>query len=139
MERTLSIIKPNAVKKGLIGPIYQRFTAAGFEIVGAKMVRLSKEMAQDFYKEHQERPFFESLVSFMTSGPVMVQVLQSEEAVLRHRDLMGATNPENATTGTLRFDYGESLEWNSVHGSDSLTSAQREISFFFSSEELSPE
>lgn len=137
-ERTLSIIKPNAVAKNAIGAIYSRFESAGFTVVAAKMLHLTKEQAAGFYAEHEGKPFFDGLLAFMTSGPVMVQVLESENAVQRHRDLMGATNPANALAGTLRADYADSLTANAVHGSDSSASAQREIAYFFSDGEICP-
>ncbi|RUO78447.1 nucleoside-diphosphate kinase [Pseudidiomarina taiwanensis] len=138
LERTLSIIKPDAVGKNVIGGIYNRFETAGFRIVAAKMMHLSTEQAEGFYAEHSERPFFRALVDFMTSGPIMVQVLEAEDAVKRHRDIMGATNPADALAGTLRADYAETIDENAVHGSDSATSAAREIAYFFSDEEICP-
>ncbi|NLJ93028.1 MAG: nucleoside-diphosphate kinase [Aeromonadales bacterium] len=138
IERTFSIIKPDAVAKNLIGAIYQRFEAAGLKIVAAKMVHLDREKAEGFYAEHSERPFFKALVDFMTSGPVMVQVLEGENAVLRHREIMGATNPADALAGTLRADYADSIDENAVHGSDAPASAAREIAYFFSDEEVCP-
>lgn len=138
LERTFSIIKPNAVAKNVIGAIYARFEAAGLSIVAAKMVHLTREQAEGFYAEHRERPFFTGLVNFMTSGPIMVQVLEGEDAVRRNREIMGATNPENALAGTLRADYADSLTENAVHGSDSPASAEREIAYFFSADELCP-
>ena len=138
IERTFSIIKPDAVAKNLIGAIYHRFETAGLKIVAAKMVHLSQEQAEGFYAEHSERPFFKALVSFMTSGPVMVQVLEGENAVLRHREIMGATNPADALAGTLRADYADSIDENAVHGSDAPASAAREIAYFFSDEEVCP-
>jgi len=138
MERTFSIIKPDAVAKNVIGEIYSRFERAGLRIIASKMVHLSKERAEGFYAEHSERPFFNDLVSFMTSGPVMVQVLEGENAVLANREIMGATNPVEALAGTIRSDYADSLDENAVHGSDALTSAEREINYFFSAEEISP-
>lgn len=131
LERTLSIIKPDAVAKNVIGEIYTRFERAGFKIVEAKMIQLDDELAGGFYAEHKERPFYKSLVEFMTSGPVVVSVLEGEGAVLKHRELMGATNPAEAATGTLRADYAASIDNNAVHGSDSLESAEREIAYFF--------
>ena len=131
LERTFSIIKPDAVAKNVIGAIYNRFESAGLRIVASKMVHLSKEQAEGFYAEHKERPFFGALVSFMTSGPVVVSVLEGEGAVLRHRELMGATNPKEAAAGTLRADYAESIDANAVHGSDSVESAAREVAYFF--------
>lgn len=134
VERTLSIIKPDAVSKNIIGEIYSRFEKAGLRVVAAKMVHLDDEVAGGFYAEHKERPFFKDLVSFMTSGPVMVQVLEGEGAVLKNRDLMGATNPKEADAGTIRADFAESIDENAVHGSDSVESAAREIDYFFSGE-----
>lgn len=135
-ERTLSILKPNAVAKNIIGSIYSRFESAGFTIVGTKMLHLTREQAAGFYAEHDGRPFFDGLIDFMTSGPVVVQVLESDNAVQRYRDLMGATNPANALAGTLRADYADSFTENAVHGSDSSTSAAREIAYFFSEDEV---
>ncbi|MCW4627613.1 MULTISPECIES: nucleoside-diphosphate kinase [Marinomonas] len=131
LERTLSIIKPDAVAKNVIGEIYTRFERAGFKIVEAKMIQLDDELAGGFYAEHKERPFYKDLVAFMTSGPVVVSVLEGEGAVLRHRELMGATNPKDAAAGTLRADYATSIDANAVHGSDSVESAAREIAYFF--------
>lgn len=131
MERTLSIIKPDAVAKNVIGEIYSRFEAAGFKIVGAKMIHLSEELAGGFYAVHKDRPFFNDLVSFMTSGPVMVQVLEGDNAVAKHREIMGATNPKEAAAGTIRADFAESLDENACHGSDSVENAAIEISYFF--------
>jgi nucleoside-diphosphate kinase len=138
IERTLSIIKPDAVAKNVIGEIYTRFEKAGLNIIAARMVHLSKEQAEGFYAEHKERPFFNDLVSFMTSGPVMVQVLEGENAVLTNRDLMGATNPAEAEAGTIRADFAQSIDENAVHGSDSVESAAREVSFFFTDDEICP-
>ncbi|ACS86518.1 MULTISPECIES: nucleoside-diphosphate kinase [Musicola] len=138
VERTFSIIKPNAVAKNVIGAIYARFESAGFKIVAAKMLHLTRDQAEGFYAEHQGKPFFDGLVSFMTSGPVVVQVLEGENAVQRHRDIMGATNPANALAGTLRADYADSFTENAVHGSDSVASAEREIAYFFSADEICP-
>ncbi|OKP03969.1 nucleoside-diphosphate kinase [Xenorhabdus eapokensis] len=138
IERTFSIIKPNAVKKDVIGSIYARFESAGFKIIAVKMLHLTREQAEGFYAEHKGRPFFDGLVAFMTSGPIMVQVLEGENAVQRHRDLMGATNPDNALAGTLRADYADSFTENAVHGSDSTESASREIAYFFSDDEIFP-
>ncbi len=132
MEKTLSIIKPDGVSRGLIAPIYQRFTNARFKIVEAKMLTLSAEQAQEFYQEHKGKPFFDGLVAFMSSGPIMVQVLEAENAIQSHRDLMGATNPAEAATGTLRYDFATAMDRNVVHGSDSPAAAAREIAFFFS-------
>ncbi|NOQ63522.1 MAG: nucleoside-diphosphate kinase [Methyloprofundus sp.] len=136
VERTFSIVKPDAVAKNHIGEIYARFESNGLRIVAAKMMQLSKEKAEGFYAEHSERPFFNDLVAFMTSGPVMVQVLEGEGAVLKNRDLMGATNPADADAGTIRADFATSIDENAVHGSDAVESAAREIAYFFSDEEL---
>jgi nucleoside-diphosphate kinase len=135
-ERTFSIVKPDAVARNLIGQIYARFEQAGLRIVGARMLRLSRAQAEGFYAEHHGRPFFDSLVAYMTSGPVMVQVLEGEDAVALNRRLMGATNPKDAEPGTIRADFAESIDANAVHGSDSPTSAAREIAFFFAESEL---
>ena len=136
MERTFSIIKPDAVAKNVIGEIYSRFERAGLRIVASKMLHMSKEQAEGFYAEHKERPFFPDLIAFMTSGPVMVQVLEGENAVLANREIMGATNPQEALTGTIRSDYANTLDENAVHGSDAQASAAREIAYFFSDEEI---
>ncbi len=136
LERTLSIIKPDAVAKNLIGEIYGIFEKSGFEIIAAKMLHLTREEAEAFYDVHSTRPFFKSLVSFMISGPVMIQVLQGDDAVSRYRELMGATDPKEAVPGTIRALYADNIEANVVHGSDSLETARREISFFFRDEEL---
>lgn len=136
VERTFSIVKPDAVAANNIGEIYSRFEKNGLRIVAAKMMQLSKEKAEGFYAEHSERPFFNDLVAFMTSGPVMVQVLEGEGAVLKNRDLMGATNPKEAEVGTIRADFASSIDENAVHGSDAVESAAREIAYFFSDEEL---
>ncbi len=136
LERTFSIIKPNAVAKNSIGSIYSRFESAGFEIVAAKMLHLTTEQAEGFYAEHKERPFFKELVEFMTSGPIMVQILESKDAVRRNREIMGATNPKEALAGTLRCDYADSFTANAVHGSDSVESAEREIAYFFAHDEI---
>lgn len=138
IERTFSIVKPDAVAKNVIGQIYNRFETAGLTIIASKMVHLSKEQAEGFYAEHSERPFFGALVEFMTSGPVMVQVLEGEGAVLKNREIMGATNPAEALAGTLRADYANSIDENAVHGSDALESAAREIAYFFTNEEICP-
>lgn len=130
-ERTLSIIKPDGVKKNVIGKILTRFEDAGLKIVAAKMIQLDKNLAGSFYDIHKDRPFFNDLVSFMTSGPVLVSVLEGPEAVALNRDLMGATNPKDAKPGTIRADFADSIDANTVHGSDSLENAKREISFFF--------
>jgi nucleoside-diphosphate kinase len=131
IERTLSIIKPDAVAKNVIGEIYTRFEKAGLKIVAAKMLQLDDESAGGFYAEHKERGFYKDLIEFMTSGPVMVTVLEGEGAVLMNRDLMGATNPAEAEAGTIRADFAKSIDANAVHGSDSTTSAEREIGYFF--------
>ncbi len=136
VERTFSIVKPDAVAKNHIGEIYGRFESNGLRIVAAKMMQLSKEKAEGFYAEHSERPFFNDLVAFMTSGPVIVQVLEGEGAVLKNRDLMGATNPAEADAGTIRADFATSIDENAVHGSDAVESAAREIAYFFSDAEL---
>ena len=138
LERTLSIVKPDGVKKNVIGDVYQRFEKAGLRIVGARMLCLSQANAEAFYGIHRERPFFKDLVKYMTSGPVMVQVLEGENAVVRNRDIMGATDPKKAAPGTIRADLADSIEANVVHGSDSLENAAREIAFFFSETELCP-
>ncbi len=132
VEQTLSIIKPDGVQKNLIGEIYSRFEKAGLEIVAARMMHLSKEQAQGFYAVHKERPFFNDLVSYMTSGPVMVQALSGENAIAKNRDIMGATNPADAEAGTIRADFADSIEENIVHGSDAAETAANEIAFFFS-------
>jgi nucleoside-diphosphate kinase len=131
IERTLSIIKPDAVAKNVIGQIYARFEAAGLKIVAAKFVHLSRGEAEAFYGVHRARPFFKDLVDFMVSGPVMIQALEGENAILKHRDLMGATDPKKAAPGTIRADFAESIDANAVHGSDAAETAQAEISFFF--------
>lgn len=136
VERTLSIVKPDAVAKNVVGEIYSRFEKAGLQIVAAKMLRLSREQAEGFYAEHKGRPFFPALVDFMTSGPVTVQVLEGEGAILKNRELMGATNPKEAEAGTIRADFAESIDANAVHGSDSDASAAREIAYFFASSEI---
>jgi nucleoside-diphosphate kinase len=138
VERTFSIVKPDAVQRNLIGEIYARFEKAGLRVIGARMLRLSTAQAEGFYAEHRGRPFFESLVAYMTSGPVMVQVLEGDDAVLLNRKLMGATNPKDAEPGTIRADFAESIDANAVHGSDSPASAVREIAFFFAESELCP-
>jgi len=136
VERTLSIIKPDAVAKNVIGQIESRFEQAGLQIVAMKMLHLSDEKAGGFYAEHRERSFFGELVGFMTSGPVVVQVLEGENAIAKNRELMGATNPKEAAPGTIRADFAESIDANAVHGSDSATSATREIAYFFADDEL---
>ncbi len=137
-ERTLSIVKPDGVQRNLIGEVYRRFEAAGLEVVAARKLKLRQDQAEQFYDVHRERPFFADLVSYMTSGPVMVQVLEGEGAIAKNRELMGATNPSEADPGTIRADYAESIEQNVVHGSDSPDTAAREVSFFFSGEEICP-
>ncbi len=137
-ERTLSIIKPDAVAKNVIGEIYSRFEKAGLRIVAAKMLHLSEARAGEFYAVHKERPFYADLVSFMTSGPVMVQVLEGEDAIAKHREVMGATNPKEAAAGTIRADFADSIDENACHGSDGPDTAKEEIAFFFSDEELCP-
>lgn len=136
VERTLSIIKPDAVGKNLIGRIYSRFEENGLQIVAARMLRLSENVAGGFYAEHRERPFFPALIEFMTSGPVVVQVLEGENAIAKNRELMGATNPQEAAPGTIRADFASNIDANAVHGSDSPASAQREIAYFFAASEL---
>ena len=136
MEKTLSIIKPDAVKKGVIGKILDRFESNGLRIAAMKKVQLSKEQAENFYAVHKERPFFKDLVEFMISGPVVVSVLEGEDAVLKNRDSMGATNPKEAKAGTIRADFAESIDANAVHGSDSLENAKIEIEFFFKPNEI---
>ena len=131
IERTLSIIKPDAVAKNVIGQILARFEAAGLKVVAAKLVHLSRGEAEAFYGVHKERPFFKDLVSFMISGPVMIQALEGENAILKNRDLMGATDPKKAAAGTIRADFAESIDTNAVHGSDAVETAQVEIAFFF--------
>ncbi len=137
-QRTLSIIKPDGVARRLIGEIYRRFEAAGLTIIGARMLHLDEQQARDFYRVHSERPFYEDLVAYMTSGPIMVQVLEGENAIDRNRELMGATNPDDAAEGTVRADYGESVERNVVHGSDGPGTAREEIDFFFRRADLHP-
>ncbi|HDZ4328810.1 TPA: nucleoside-diphosphate kinase [Campylobacter jejuni] len=136
MEKTLSIIKPDAVKKGVIGKILDRFESNGLRIAAMKKVQLSKEQAENFYAVHKKRPFFKDLVEFMISGPVVVSVLEGEGAVLKNRDLMGATNPKEAKAGTIRADFAESIDANAVHGSDSLENAKIEVEFFFKPNEI---
>ena len=136
VEQTLSIIKPDAVAKNVTGQINARFEAAGLQIVAQKMLRLADELAGGFYAEHKERPFYPALVEFMTSGPVVVQVLEGEGAILKNRELMGATNPAEADAGTIRADFAKSIDANAVHGSDSPASAAREIAYFFASSDL---
>jgi nucleoside-diphosphate kinase len=136
IERTLSIIKPDAVAKNVIGQIEGRFEAAGLKIVAMKMLQLDDELAGGFYAEHKERPFYRDLVGFMTSGPVVVQVLEGEDAIAKNRELMGATNPQEAEEGTIRADFAESIDANAVHGSDSSESAAREVAYFFQATEI---
>ena len=136
IESTLSIIKPDAVERNLIGKINTKFESAGLKIVASKMLQLSEKNAQDFYAVHNQRPFFKDLVKFMTSGPVLIQVLKGENAVAKNRDIMGATNPANAEAGTIRKEFALSIEANSVHGSDSLENANNEIAFFFAQTEI---
>ena len=131
LERTLSIIKPDAVKKNVIGKILARFEAAGLRIVAARMMHLSREQAEGFYAVHRQRPFFRDLVQFMTSGPVLIQVLEGENAIARNRELMGATDPKKAERGTIRADFAESIDANAVHGSDSPDTARMELGYFF--------
>jgi nucleoside-diphosphate kinase len=131
LERTLSIIKPDGVKKNVIGKVLSRFEDAGLKIVAAKMLQLDDSLAGSFYEVHKERPFYKDLVEFMTSGPVLVSVLEGENAVQLNRDLMGATNPKEAKEGTIRADFAESIDANTVHGSDSLENAKTEVNFFF--------
>ncbi len=135
-ERTLSIIKPDAVAKDVIGEIYTRFEQAGLKIIAARMKHLSRAEAEQFYDVHRERPFFKDLVAFMTSGPVMIQVLEGENAIMRNRELMGATNPAEAAPGTIRADFAQSIDANAVHGSDGTETAKTEIACFFSEDEI---
>jgi nucleoside-diphosphate kinase len=138
IERTLSIVKPDAVAKNVIGEIYSRFEKAGLRVVAARMMHLTREQAEGFYAVHRERPFYRDLVAFMTSGPVMVQVLEGENAITRNREVMGATNPANAAPGTIRADFASSVEENAVHGSDAPATAATEIAFFFRPDEICP-
>jgi nucleoside-diphosphate kinase len=138
LERTLSIVKPDGVQKNLIGEVYRRFEQAGLRIVAAKMKHLTAREAEGFYAVHRERPFFKDLCAYMTSGPVIVQVLEGENAVAKHREIMGATDPKKAAPGTIRADLAASIEENVVHGSDSLENAAREIGYFFAETELCP-
>jgi nucleoside-diphosphate kinase len=138
MEQTLSIIKPDAVSRNLIGAIYSRFEKSGFKIVAAKMLHLDADLAGGFYAVHKDLPFFGDLVKFMTSGPVMVQVLERDNAVAKHREIMGATNPKQAQQGTIRADYANTLSENAVHGSDSIENAKIEIAYFFGEDGLCP-
>ncbi|MFT3762441.1 MAG: nucleoside-diphosphate kinase [Pseudoxanthomonas sp.] len=136
LERTLSIVKPDAVAKNVIGEIYSRFEKNGLKIVAAKMKHLSRREAEGFYAVHRERPFFNALVEFMTSGPVAIQVLEGENAVLKHREILGATNPKDAAPGTIRADFADSIDANAAHGSDSVENANIEIAYFFAATEL---
>lgn len=136
MEKTLSIIKPDAVKKNQIGNIIARFEKAGLKVVAAKMLHLNKEKAEGFYAVHKGKPFFNDLVKFMTSGPILVQVLEGDKAIERNREIMGATNPANAKEGTIRKDFAENIERNAVHGSDSPETAKTEIAYFFTNSEI---
>ena len=138
LERTLSIVKPDGVSKNLIGEVYRRFESAGLSIVAAKMMKLRTDQAEGFYAVHKERPFYADLVRYMSSGPVMVQVLEGENAIKVNRELMGATNPKQAAPGTIRADFAESIEENVVHGSDGPATAATEIAFFFSEAEICP-
>ncbi|MEY2170561.1 MULTISPECIES: nucleoside-diphosphate kinase [unclassified Rhodanobacter] len=136
LERTLSIIKPDAVAKNVIGEIYARFEKAGLKVIAARQKQLSRAEAEGFYAVHKERPFFKALVEFMISGPVMIQVLEGEGAILKNRDLMGATNPKDAAPGTIRADFADSIDANAVHGSDAAETAKVEIAYFFASTEV---
>lgn len=136
VERTLSIIKPDAVAKNVIGKIYSRFEDAGLKIIAARMAHLSRAEAEGFYAVHKERPFFRDLVDFMTSGPVIIQVLEGENAIQKNRDLMGATDPKKAAKGTIRADFAQSIDANAVHGSDSRETAATEIAYFFSKQDI---
>jgi nucleoside-diphosphate kinase len=138
VERTLSIVKPDAVVRNIVGEIYSRFEKGGLRIVAARMMRLSKAKAEGFYAEHRDKPFFATLVAYMTTGPVMIQVLEGENAIAVNRRLMGATNPKDAAPGTIRADFAESIDANAVHGSDSPASASREIAYFFAADEICP-
>ena len=138
LERTLSIVKPDGVRKNVIGDVYNRFEKAGLRVVAARMMRLTQAQAESFYGIHRERPFFRDLVTYMTSGPVIVQVLEGEGAVAKNRDVMGATDPKKAAKGTIRADLADSIDANTVHGSDSLENAAREVAFFFAQTEICP-
>ncbi len=138
IERTLSIIKPDGIEKNLIGEVYRRFEAAGLQIIAARMLHLTEAQAGAFYAVHRERPFYADLVAYMTSGPVMVQVLEGENAVAKHREVMGATDPAKADPGTIRADFAKSIEENVVHGSDALETARQEIAFFFAGTDICP-
>ena len=136
IETTFSIIKPNAIKKSVIGAIISKFEAEGLQVSAAKLIHLDRSKAKEFYAEHKERPFFEELVEFMTSGPIMIMALSGENAVLKNREVMGATNPKEAKPGTIRAEFGDNVGENAVHGSDSLASADRELSLFFGAGEI---
>ena len=136
IERTFSIVKPDAVRRNLIGKIYERFESGGLQIVAARMIHLTRAQAQEFYAVHRERPFYDDLVEYMISGPVMVQVLEGENAIARNREIMGATNPADAAPGTIRADFAESVEANAAHGSDGPETAKEEIAFFFDDSDL---
>jgi nucleoside-diphosphate kinase len=138
LERTLSIVKPDGVARNLIGEVYRRFEQAGLQIIGSRMLQLSQREAEGFYAVHRERPFFKDLVKYMTSGPVVVQVLQGENAIARNREIMGATDPKKAAKGTIRADFALSIEQNVVHGSDAPETAAQEIAYFFRTTELHP-
>ena len=138
IERTFSIVKPDAVRRNLIGKIYERFESGGLQILAARMIHLTRAQAQEFYAVHRERPFYNDLVEYMISGPVMVQVLEGENAIVRNREIMGATNPADAAPGTIRADFAESVEANAVHGSDGPDTAREEIAFFFDDADLCP-
>lgn len=138
IERTFSIVKPDGVEKNLIGEVYRRFEEAGLSIIASRMVHLTREQAEGFYAVHKERPFYNDLVSYMTSGPVMVQVLEGENAIAKNREVMGATNPADADPGTIRADFAASIEENVVHGSDGPDTAREEIAFFFTDDQICP-
>ena len=138
IERTLSIIKPDGVQKNIIGEIYRRFEAAGLNIIAARMMHLDHQKAGDFYAVHRERSFYADLIEYMTSGPVIVQVLEGEDAITRHREIMGATDPSKADPGTIRADFADSIEQNVVHGSDGPETAREEVAFFFSDDQICP-
>ncbi len=138
IERTLSIIKPDGVAKNIIGEVYSRFEKAGLKIIAARMMHLSREQAEGFYAVHKERPFFKDLVEFMISGPVMVQVLEGEDAIAKNRELMGATNPQEAAAGTIRADFAKTVDENVVHGSDGPDTARNEMAYFFKDDEICP-
>ena len=138
IERTFSIVKPDAVQRNLIGKIYERFESGGLQLLAARMIHLTRAQAQEFYGVHRERPFYNDLVEYMISGPVMVQVLEGENAIARNREIMGATNPADAAPGTIRADFAESVEANAVHGSDGPDTARQEIAFFFDDADLCP-